>query len=160
MRNFLFALFGVAALALVGCDDDYTPSVSLNQAFKEMYPNATHIEWERERGHAVAEFYLDGQECEAWYTRDGRWVMTLFDIRYQELPSAVRTAFEAEFGIEAPIDDVERLERNNADTIYIISTEQVINGLLVDIHLDYAEDGTLLRNDVDEGWGEHIYYYL
>ena len=127
MKKVLFALIGIATLAFVGCDDDYTPSTSLNQAFQDRYPNATHVEWERERGHRVAEFYFNGQECEAWYTASGKWVMTLF---------------------------------NTGEIIYIIDTEQVVNGFLTDIYLDYAEDGTLLRNEVEREWGEHIYYYL
>ena len=160
MKRVLFAIIGIATLAFVGCDDDYTPSTSLNQAFQDRYPNATHVEWERERGHRVAEFYINGQECEAWYTASGKWVMTLFDIKYSDLPAAVKRAFETEFGVEAPIDDVERLERNTGEIIYIIDTEQVVNGFLTDIYLDYAEDGTLLRNEVEREWGEHIYYYL
>lgn len=96
MRKILFALISVATLALVGCDDNYTPSVSLDKAFKDRYPTATQVEWEREHGHRVADFYINGQECEAWYTRDGRWVMTLFDIEYSDLPAAVKAAFEVE----------------------------------------------------------------
>ena len=58
------------------------------------------------------------------------------------------------------MDDVERLERNNASTLYFIETEVVINGLLTDIDLDYDEDGTLLRETVDVFDYDNIYYYL
>ena len=86
--------------------------------------------------------------------------MTKFDIRYSDLPAAVRTAFETEYGTQAPVDDVERLERNDNDTIYFIETEVVINGFLTDIDLDYAEDGTLLRTTVDVENYDNIYYYI
>ena len=92
--------------------------------------------------------------------KDTSVVMTKFDIRYSDLPAAVRTAFETEYGTQAPVDDVERLERNDNDTIYFIETEVVINGFLTDIDLDYAEDGTLLRTTVDVENYDNIYYYI
>ena len=86
--------------------------------------------------------------------------MTSFDITYSELPQAVRTAFEAEYGKMTPVDDVERLERNNNDTIYFIEAEIAVNGYPAEVYLDYAEDGTLLRTSVDVEGYDSIYYYL
>jgi hypothetical protein len=161
MRKFIFAAFAaVAALGLFACDD-YNAPTSLRHAFYDKYPTAVDVEWERKRGHAVAEFHLPGSgDCEAWYTKGGEWVMTKYDIKYSELPQAVRTAFEAEYGAQTPVDDVERLERNAGDTIYFIEATIVVNGYLTDIYLDYAEDGTLLRTAADIEDYDNIYYYL
>lgn len=161
MRKLMFAviLFVVAAM-VVGCDD-YKAPTSLRSAFYDRYPTAVDVEWEKKRGYQVADFHIPGQrgECEAWY-KSGEWVMTKYDIAYSELPQVVRTAFESSYGAQAPVDDVERLERNNASTLYFIETEVVINGLLTDIDLDYDEDGTLLRETVDVFDYDNIYYYL
>ena len=161
MRKLIYAAFAiVVALGLFACDD-YKAPTSLRSAFAERYPNAVDVEWERKRGYAVAEFHIPGQgECEAWYTKGGKWVMTKYDIKYSELPAAVRTAFETEYGTTTPVDDVERLERNGNDTLYFIEAEIVINGYLTDINLDYAEDGTLLRTTVDVEDYDNIYYYI
>ena len=149
------------ALFAVGCEDDFTPSATLQEKFSNAYPTAVDVEWKKKRDHIVAEFRIPGQgECEAWYTKDGAWVMTSFDITYSELPQAVRTAFEAEYGAMTPVDDVERLERNNNDTIYFIEAEIVVNGYPAEVYLDYAEDGTLLRTSVDVEGYDSIYYYL
>lgn len=161
MRKLMFAAFAVvAALGLFACDD-YDAPTSLRHAFYDKYPNAVDVEWEKKRGYAVAEFHIPGEgECEAWYTKGGKWVMTKYDIKYSELPAAVRTAFETEYGTTTPVDDVERLERNGNDTLYFIEAEIVINGYLTDIDLDYAEDGTLLRTTVDVEDYDNIYYYI
>ena len=161
MRKLIFATFAVvAALGLFACDDYNAPG-SMRNAFKEQYPTAVDVEWERKRGHAVAEFTIPGEgDCEAWYTKGGEWVMTKYDIRYSDLPQAVRTAFETEYGAQTPVDDVERLERNTGDTIYFIEATIVVNGYLTDIYLDYAPDGTLLRTAVDVDYYDNIYYYL
>ena len=157
----MFAVIAaVVALALYACDN-YDAPTSLRNAFYDKYPTAVDVEWEKKRGYAVADFTLPGQgECEAWYTKGGEWVMTKYDIKYSELPQAVRQAFESEYGAQTPVDDVERVERNTGDVIYFIEATIVVNGYLTDIYLDYAPDGTLLRTAVDVEDYDGIYYYL
>ena len=161
MRKFIFTAFAVvAALGLFACDN-YDAPTSLRNAFSDKYPTAVDVEWERKRGYAVAEFTLPSQgECEAWYTKGGEWVMTKYDIKYSDLPQAVRMAFETSYGAQTPVDDVERLERNTGETIYFIEATVVVNGFLTDIYLDYSPDGTLLRTAVDVEDYDGIYYYL
>ena len=161
MRKLIFAMITFVAVAAVGCDD-YNAPESLRSSFDTQYPTAIDVEWERKRGHVVAEFEIPGvsKDCEAWYTKSGRWIMTEFDIPYSELPQAVRNSFEAEYGTAAPIDGVSRVERNGNSTIYIIETTLVVNGFLTDIYLDYDENGTLLRTSVDVENYDNIYYYL
>jgi hypothetical protein len=161
MRRLLFAIIGLAAVVGVGCED-YNPPQSLRTAFNGEYPNAVDIEWERRKGHVVAEFELPGvsDDCEAWYTKSGNWVMTEYKIRYSELPEAVRTSFETSYGKQTPVDDISRVERNGEPTIYFIEATIVFNGLLTDVYLDYAEDGTLLRTSADVENYDNIYYYL
>lgn len=154
------AIAAVVALALYACDN-YDAPTSLRNAFYDKYPTAVDVEWEKKRGYAVADFTLPGQgECEAWYTKGGEWVMTKYDIKYSELPQAVRQAFESEYGAQTPVDDVERVECNTGDVIYFIEATIVVNGYLTDIYLDYAPDGTLLRTAVDVEDYDGIYYYL
>jgi hypothetical protein len=161
MRRLLFAIIGLAAVVGVGCED-YNPPQSLRTEFNGEYPNAVDIEWERRKGHVVAEFELPGvsDDCEAWYTKSGNWVMTEYKIRYSELPEAVRTSFETSYGKQTPVDDISRVERNGQPTIYFIEATIVFNGLLTDVYLDYAEDGTLLRTSADVENYDNIYYYL
>lgn len=161
MRRLLFAIIGLAAVVGVGCED-YNPPQSLRSEFNGEYPNAVDIEWERRKGHVVAEFELPGvsNDCEAWYTKSGNWVMTEYKIRYSELPEAVRTSFETSYGKQTPVDDISRVERNGEPTIYFIEATIVFNGLLTDVYLDYAEDGTLLRTSADVENYDNIYYYL
>ena len=157
----MFAAFAVvAALGLFACDD-YDAPASMRNTFYTQYPTAVDVEWEKRHGYAVVDFTIPGEgDCQAWYTKGGEWVMTKYDIKYSDLPAAVRTAFESEYGAQTPVDDVERLERNTGDTIYFNEATVVVNGFLTDIYLDYAPDGTLLRTAVDVEDYDGIYYYL
>ena len=163
MRKLMFVLsIVVAATIFGGCSDNYHAPKSMRDTCNNQYPKAVDVEWEKKRGFVVVEFHLPGvsSDCEAWYTKSGKWLMTKFDMSYTDLPIAVRNAFEGEYGADTPVDEVERLERNNGDTIYFIEATVVINGYLTDIYLDYSEDGTLLRTAVDVENYDNVYYYL
>lgn len=161
MKRLFLAFIVVAAMTLgVGCEKYDAPSSARN-AFKDQYPTAVDVEWERKHGYAVVDFYIPGTgECEAWYKKDGTWMMTSYDMRYNDLPQAVRTAFESAYGTETPVDDVNRVERSKGETIYMIETTVVVNGYLTDIYLEYSADGTLLRTTVDIDDYDGIYYYI
>ena len=162
MKKIMFAVVALMAVMAVGCDDDYNAPEATRSEFQTQYPDATHVEWERRRGYVIAEFSMPGvsDDCEAWYTKSGKWIMTEYDIRYSDLPEAVQTAFETAYGKQTPIDDVNRVERNNGSTHYILEVEVVVNGYLTELFLDYAPDGTLNRTEVEIENYDYIYYYL
>ena len=156
---FLFTLLVTLGISS-GCEKYEAPS-SVRNTFWDQYPSAVDVEWERKHGYVVVDFYLPGSgECEAWYKKSGTWMMTSYDMLYNNLPAAVRAAFESGYGVNTPVDDVERVERSKGDTIYIIETTAVVNGFLTDIVLDYSADGTLLRTTVDIDDYDGIYYYI
>lgn len=161
MRRLLFLFTLLTTLGICASCEKYDAPSSVRHTFNNQYPSAVDVEWERKHGYVVVDFYLPGTgECEAWYKKSGTWVMTSYDMLYNDLPQAVRTAFESAYGTQTPVDDVERVERSKGDTIYIIETTAVVNGYLTDIFLDYTEDGTLVRTTVDVDDYDGIYYYI
>ena len=75
MRKMYIIMAMVVGLFAMSCNDDFTPPATLAESFRNAYPNAVDVEWERERGHRVAEFKLPGvsHDCEAWFTKSGNW---------------------------------------------------------------------------------------
>lgn len=159
-------LFIIAAMTFglfaVGCDDDFTPSASLSTSFYDAYPNAVDVEWEwkHNRKYRVAEFKQDGQECEAWFTKSDEWVLTEFEMQFSQLPEAVQSAFKEGYGATTPVDNVYRIERNNAETLYTIESVVIVNGFDTDIFLTYSADGTLKREWVEVENDDYLYYWL
>lgn len=143
-RNLLFTALLVSGFAFTSCDDDdnnYTPDGKIQEAFINKYPNAQRVEWEKKYDHYVADFYLDGIEREAWINSQGEWVMTESDIRFNDLPEAIQTAFQASEYKTWKVDDVDLLERVEMDPVYVIEVEQGKQ----EFDLYYAEDGTLIK---------------
>ena len=148
----LFILFALAAL--VSCSDiDDRPIVvtkQLQEALQSKHPNATNIRWDMKQNYYVADFndlviYASLVECEAWFGKQGKWHMTEIDIPYSSLPEAVRAAFEASEYADWRIDDIDKVERDGMETIYVIEVEQRDN----EVDLYYTEDGTLVKSNPD-----------
>ena len=162
MRRVFYCMAAALALLAIGCEEEFTPSVTLQEQFSNAYPTAVDVEWEREHGHRVAEFKIPGvsNECEAWYTKSGEWVLTEYKIKYEELPQAVQSSFESGFGATTPVDSVYHVVRNNKSDLYTIECEIVVNGLYDDIFLSYSADGTLVREWIEVENEDYLYYWL
>lgn len=151
-RLSVLALAMCSILAFTSCDDDddnYQPDQTITRAFDSKYPNAGRVEWEYKHGYEVAEFYVSGNETEAWFDNNGNWVMTKTELNYGQLPEAVRQSLATGEYANWRTSDYDRLERSNAATIYVIEAE--LGNAEVDLY--YTEDGILIRYVNENGNG-------
>ena len=146
-----------AAWSLHSCDNDDDESIAvptaLQEAFSTKYPNVKNVKWETKAGYYVADFY-DGYEASAWFTTDGNWHMTETDIPYTALPDPVKSAFEASDYKTWRRDDVDKLERQGIETVYVIEVENQNQ----EVDLYYSVDGVLIKSiaDTDNHENEHL----
>lgn len=143
LKLYFMLLAFLGAVSLQSCDnDDDSVSVSpqLRKALADKYPGATRIEWEPEAGYYVADFWHNNYETSAWFETDGTWYMTETDISYKDLPDAVQTTFQKEYSTWR-LDDVGKIERPNAETVYVIEVEQGNK----ELHLRYSPDGVRIQ---------------
>lgn len=125
-------------------DDSITVPAELQNALSSKFPNAANVKWETKSGYYVADFY-DGYETSAWFTQTGKWQMTETDIPYKALPQDVRTAFEKSEYASWKKDDVDKLEREGVETVFVIEVENQNQ----EVDLYYSADGTLIKSVVD-----------
>ena len=114
-----------------------------------MYPQATRVEWENDRGYYIADFYENGWERTAWFTPEGIWQLTETEIRFTDLPDAVQTAFRASAYATWEIEDVDMVERPEMEVVYVIEVEQYDQ----EVDLFYTADGILVKDDAGTGGG-------
>ncbi len=136
-------------LTLQSCDDDDDNRINVPQelqnAFDALYRNVQRLEWETEGNYYVAEFWMDNLEKSAWFDRQYQWVMTETDLPYQQLPQAVRSAYEASQYASWRVDDTDMVERKQAETVYVIEAEQGNS----EVNLHYTADGILVKEYAD-----------
>lgn len=155
-RKFIF-LFAALTLMLAGCEknDDEIENEAVEKALYQLYPDASHLNWDYEGQYVVVEFIASiptasrKVECEAWFDNIGNWFMTEFDIRYDELPSAVVKTFESGSYGKWYVEDVERLDRDGYASVYIIQVEDRSNKKGIEYELYYDEQGVLVKEIAD-----------
>lgn len=144
----LFACLLITGIVMAGCNQkkQYRPDAKIVNAFNAKYPKADKVEWEQKHGYYVAEFHDNGIECEAWFDNNGKWDMTESNIRYNQLPQAIRTDFEKSMYSNWKKDNVDKIERVDMKPVYIIEVEK--EGQDKDLY--YSENGMLVKtvNDV------------
>ena len=137
--------------------------------FNAKYPNATNVTWSTKDTYAVANFYLastrtGGHEPNntAWFNMAGHWNMTETEISYQQLPEAVKTAFEASPYASWRIDnEIDKLQRSdNNETLYIIEASQKEGNVETEVDLYYTEEGILVKEIVNAKTDNDYHEYL
>lgn len=153
-RNLSMVLFAVLGLALgTSCEKEYdirNIDREFSDALSTRYPQATWVEWERDRDFYVAEFYDGGVEIKVWYTGNAQWCMTETDLgrNMDALPAAVKDAFATSvYALSWRVDDIDKYERQG-EVFYLIEVEKLGER---DRDLYYSESGTLLKDDLDRG---------
>lgn len=145
----VLALAICGMLAFSSCDDDdnnYQPDTTVTKSFDTKYPNADRVKWENKNGYQVADFHEGKNDAEAWFDNNGNWLLTKTEIDYGQLPQLVRESLEKGEYSEWRRKDIDKVERFNTATVYVIEVEQGNQ----EIDLYYAEDGTLIKFVIDD----------
>ena len=111
---------------------------SLHSTFSANYPNATNVEWENKYGYYVADFY-DGHEASAWFTQEGKWVLTSWEVHFNTLPAPVKNTIHATYPGRVDDDDTEYVEEATGATYYLIDIENS------EIDVKIRADGQILE---------------
>ena len=137
--------------------------------FNAKYPNATNVTWSTKDTYAVANFYLPSTRTEshepnntAWFNMAGHWNMTETEISYQQLPEAVKTAFEASPYASWRMDnEIDKLQRSdNNETLYIIEVSQKEGNVETEVDLYYTEEGILVKEIINAEADNDYHEYL
>lgn len=155
MKKIVFwAMMTLGVISLQSCDNDddknLQVSANLQEAFESRYPNASRVDWEQSNGFYGAEFTGNGYENKAWFTPEGTWVMTEYDLPFTQLPQAVQDAFAAGTYAFWKVDDVDKIEKSDMSVTYVIEVESAGQ----EYELTYLEDGTLIRENAE--WDDHL----
>ncbi len=142
---FLIPVLVVSMFTFQGCNSDDDLNNPRNEAvevaFKTMYTEVTHVEWEKKGNYWVADFWKDGKEMEAWFTMDGQWYQTETDITFAELPETVKASFTSGNYKDWRVDDVDKFEHRDTGTFYVLDVEKGNQ----DYDLYYSPDGTMIK---------------
>ena len=159
----LCALLTGMCCTLASCSND-TPNdnppgsgevpEAIIEEFNSQFPDATDVTWSNAGdGYYTASFTTHDNpqgNNTAWFSGHGHWDMSSYEISFQALPQTVREAFNAsDYGQEGSgwrvDDEVDVLERNGNETLYIIEVKKQDNGKETEIDLYFTAGGILVK---------------
>ena len=146
VKYLMIAALVCGPLLFASCDDDdnndkINPDSAVERAFDNKYPDAKSVNWEREDGYVKADFRDGSEEAEAWFDEQGNWLLTETDLPYNALPAALQESFKAGIYGAWQVDDVDKLERPDSGTVYVLDVESGEK----EVTLHYTESGILLK---------------
>lgn len=113
-------------------------------AFQQKYPAATNVTWEDRVSNFQAKFIQDNVMYEARFDKKGTWQETEMNMRFDDLPEAIKSAFRSSKFSDYTIRTVAHIERNNGAREYRLF---IRDNVVQRKYLYYSEDGKLLRED-------------
>ena len=122
---------------------DYIPSrpaSSVEDAVASLYPGAKIVDVEEDEGAVEVEI-IDAERIfrELYFSRSLEWLMTKTEVRYNDLPAAVKNAFETSQYSSYMVDDIDSYIKAGGEEYYILELESR-NG---DVKLKITPDGTV-----------------
>ena len=146
-----------SATLIASCDDDddnYTPSSSIIEIFDDYYPDATNVNWYYVGGYLVADFDYYGEDMEAWFSYDGKWLYTKTYIVYSDLPIVIQTNLTSSY-IDYDIEGVIKITTSKYGTFYNVEIENDNE----ELSLLYDNSGALIKiyaNIMPYSWWDNL----
>lgn len=137
----ILALAFFSAIFLQSCDDD-SPDKDVQRAFEAMFPEAGRVDWDLERGYYVADFYENGYEKEAWFDKNGIWLLTKTEYEGRVSDLIKNAVGNTEYS-DWWIDDVDFIEKKDVDSFFVVEVEQ--GG--IERNLYFSESGEWIEKD-------------
>lgn len=147
-KNILLAIACSFVFGSFSCTDKdkKTDNKAVQTAFDSQYPGVKDTEWKIKNSYYVVEFDKPGvKDAEAWYDKDGKWLLTEYEVKFDKLPQAIQTSFNASKYKAWKIDDIKIQERLNMDNLYIVEVKNEADKN--EMSLFYAETGLLIKEE-------------
>ncbi len=119
-----------------------TPGQNLLRSFGELFPEATNVEWSKEKdGIFEVIFRVNGIEKIAWFEKSGKWLKTEINYKLEMLDSEIRQKLEKYGQIMSSIY-IQDSEKKNGYEFIIRDSFQVRHVFITDEHGNVLERRT------------------
>lgn len=116
MRSSIYLFF---LSFLMSCVLAQTPD-TVKKNFNKKYPNATEVSWRVDRNSLrEAHFKINDLKYRADFTLSGKWIETERNVKWEDLPEAVKNAFKNE-DKEKDIVEIELVDHYEKGSFYDI----------------------------------------
>ena len=141
----LLALFFIVATVSTSVAQVRKIPSEVTEAFKEKYPNATHVEWHDKLSNFSAVFESENINYVARFNSKGEWQLTENEIEESDLPELVRDGFDKSKYAEWEIGMIHKIELADGSFQYRI---EAIKNDVVKKNLSFNSEGRLIKDRI------------
>lgn len=141
----LLALFFITATVSTSVAQVRKIPSEVTEAFKEKYPNATHVEWRDKLSNFSAVFESENINYVARFNSKGEWQLTENEIEESDLPELVRDGFDKSKYAEWEIGIIHKIELADGSFQYRI---EAIKNDVVKKNLSFNSEGRLIKDRI------------
>lgn len=113
--------------------------------FELKYPNARDVEWEAKADYYEVEFKWNGHNMTAYFDKKGLWQSTETEVRFKELPNAVKQAVKTSDYADWKTDDIDLVEKADGTSYYEIEFELEEGGMEQNAILRITSEGEIIE---------------
>lgn len=146
----MLGAFVMAILILTNCSPEDSnsdivrpvmPSQEVLYAFSVKYPDAGAILWDMENEFYVARFVRMSIPVNAWFGKEGEWLLSEEEYPFNRIRSGVLKTFYLSSYADWSIERTHLLDRKDMDTVYVISATR--DNRFVRLH--YSKFGDFIK---------------
>lgn len=156
MKTGILTWIVLGGCCLAACsdnDDDQRPKTLVEQAFEAKYPGATEVDWENYGKYSKVDFLYQGTDSEAWFYRDGAWLLTESEIAYSALPAVITQAVSTgKYSSWIPETDAIVFQQSLIPILYIVEVKKANE----DRDIYYDEEGQIRKEVVEDYGSENL----
>ena len=141
----LLALFFIVATVSTSVAQVRKIPSEVTEAFKEKYPNATHVEWRDKLSNFSAVFESENINYVARFNSKGEWQLTENEIEESDLPELVRDGFDKSKYAEWEIGMIHKIELADGSFQYRL---EAIKNDVVKKNLSFNGEGRLIKDRI------------
>ena len=120
----------------------------VSDSFKQKYPEATDVEWEKEGDEWDVEFMLGEDEYEAVFTEAGEWIETEMEVEHADVPAEVFKTLHLNYD-EFEIEEIEWMDSPDFKGYEVeVEIEEGEEDVLWEVYI--LEDGTFVKAEKEE----------
>jgi hypothetical protein len=150
MKNLMILVMVLITMTFTAYGQKTDVPSNVKKAFEQKVSNAKDVEWEYDSEDKLweVEYEIGKAEFTSAFDENGKWVETEKEIKFSELPEAVKAALKADYS-DYEVEEVEFVETPEGK-FYEVEVELEKDDEEVEFELLFSPDGKVVKKEQEK----------
>jgi hypothetical protein len=150
MKNLMILVMVLSTMTFTASGQKTDIPSNVKKAFEQKVSNAKDVEWEYDNEDKLweVEYEIGNAEFTSAFDESGKWVETEKEIKFAELPEAVKATLKADYS-DYEVEEVEYVEKPDGK-FYEVEVELEKDDEEVEFELLFSTDGKVVKKEQEK----------